>query len=224
MPRDDLDPRALDAIPDPLATRGERPVPPPPVLPPSPARGEVRARRAIALGLAAAWIGGMLSVIELRSEVRAGAPRVVAPAIVWTVLAIVALVTALRRGRRGLGARAGVVTLLAVGVPAAFALAALLLGEPERGSAWGVRGCLGTTLALAAGPLVLAAAALRHAFAAAGAWRGALVGAAAGLLGALLVGLHCPVETRMHLVVAHGLPIALAALAGALAGRTIDRA
>ena len=71
--------------------------------------------------------------------------------------------------------------------------------------------------------LVGAAVVLRHAFLNAPVLRGALVGAACGLVGAISIHSHCPVVSASHVLVAHGLPIvvfgALGAIFGAFRGR-----
>jgi hypothetical protein len=71
---------------------------------------------------------------------------------------------------------------------------------------------------MALGPLVAAALLLRRSFLAAAGWRGAAVGALAGLAGTLGVHAHCPCATVGHLLAAHGPSIAVGAVLGGVFG------
>src|SRR5207248_2506958 len=72
--------------------------------------------------------------------------------------------------------------------------------------------------------LVVVFWALRRAFVTAAHWRGAAIGPACGLGGSLMLNLHCGNPYGGHLALAHGLPVLLGAVLGALAGTRISRA
>jgi hypothetical protein len=82
-----------------------------------------------------------------------------------------------------------------------------------------VRGCLGVGSLMAAGPLVAAAIGLEHAFVTAPGWRGAAVGALAGLAGAIGLHAHCAVPVFGHLLFGHAPVIVVGAVVGAVVGR-----
>jgi hypothetical protein len=74
--------------------------------------------------------------------------------------------------------------------------------------------CMVVTSVLLAVPFVLGALSLRHAFPTGARGRAASLGVAAGLLGAAVIRLHCPRDDAFHVMLGHGLPIALAGLVG----------
>ena len=76
--------------------------------------------------------------------------------------------------------------------------------------------CLDITLSWAAAPLLLVALSLRRAFATQAVGRSGLVGGALGLLSGGAINLHCPNVDPLHLIAGHGVPVAVAALLGAL--------
>jgi hypothetical protein len=77
---------------------------------------------------------------------------------------------------------------------------------------------------IAAGPLAAAAFFLRGAFLSAPGWRGAAVGALAGLAGSIGIHAHCPCQGITHLLFAHGTVIVAGAAAGGALGRIGGRA
>lgn len=221
---DDL--AAFDAIPDPAAPVAARPPPAAPAAPrePSPTRAERRVRALAALALALAWIGALAWVMGLRPDL--GAPFVAAQIGIWSLAAVVALVVALRRGARGLPASVRFAQAVVAAVPLVF-LATALRGEGPAagGTDWAtLRGCSTLAILFAVVPLALAAFVLRRSFASAPGWRGAAFGAVCGLGGAIGVHAHCPAAADAHVVVAHGLPIAVGVIAGALLGAWRGRA
>jgi hypothetical protein len=140
-------------------------------------------------------------------------------------LTLSAMLIALGRGERGLGA--GVVALSLVGALVTPVYAVLTLADPlevSRAAAaslanlspWGLR-CL--TVSAAVGLLVLLAftAALRRSAPVASRLRGAAVGAAAGAWAGLSVFVFCPAVELRHLLVGHVLPIAVFTLVGLMA-------
>jgi hypothetical protein len=72
--------------------------------------------------------------------------------------------------------------------------------------------------------MALAMMALRRSFVAGAAWRGALVGAACGFVAAFVLTLHCASPFGGHVVLAHGVPIGVAAAVGAFFGIRVGRA
>jgi len=197
---------------------------------PSPTRAQVQSRRLAAAALAVVWAAAMAGVLGVRPDAAAlpGSYLLfwcVAPAL----LAFAGMIVLSRAGRSGLGLTLGVVAALAVASPGALALLALGLPTPPAAVAGPgfVRGlvvCLDMTLVGALPPLVLAVAVLRRAFPSAAGWRGALVGATAGLLSATAMNVHCPLVDPMHMLLGHALPIALAAGLGAVLAHRFLRA
>jgi hypothetical protein len=196
----------------------------------SPTRAEVRSRRLAGAALAVGWAAAMAGVLGVRPDA-AQLPGTylvlwcVAPAL----LAFAGMIVLSRSGRSGLGVRLGLVAALAVALPGALAVVALGLPTPPAAVAGPsfVRGlvvCLDMTLVGALPPLVLAVVVLRRAFPSAARWRGALVGAVAGLLSATAMNVHCPLVDPMHMLVGHAVPIVLAAGLGALLAHRFLRA
>ena len=77
---------------------------------------------------------------------------------------------------------------------------------------------------MTAGPLLAAGVGLDRAFISAPGWRGATVGALAGLAGAIGLHAHCGVPVFGHLLFGHAPVILVGALIGALLGRRHWRA
>jgi hypothetical protein len=210
----------LGDIPDPAAGVT------PPVIPAStpPAAASLtradRQRRALAaLAFTALWVAGASVTVGLRPDV--GSPHVLAAAITWLAAGALMLGLVLRPRTRGLPAGIRVVQHALWAVPAVYVVVAAIIAEPTAPSfSWDCAGkCLAMSAAIALGALLAAAAVLRRTFLAAAGWRGAVVGALAGLAGSIGVHVHCPMETFDHLLAAHGAPIFLFALAGAVLGR-----
>lgn len=213
----------LAEIPDPAAALADRPGPEP-VVPAerSPSRRERRLRIAAGAGLAIAW----LALVASEAGLHLGSPTTVRQLALWAVAGAIALALTVRWSRRR---PAGVSTLRAVvaGVFTAFVAGALM--SPSTGSetplAWAsTQPCASLALLFAAGPLVAAGVLARRAFVSAPAWRGAALGAVCGLAGSLGVHAHCPLSSAGHVIVAHGLSIALGAGLGAAFGATRGRA
>lgn len=199
-----------------------------PALVVAPERAAVRKRRLAALAASVAWVGTHLAVYGIRSDFdRVSLLYVVAQVLLPFVLAFASLLIALAPGRLGLGAKVWLIGALALLGPATFCLIALGAPAPYvvpagAGSLIGVLVCFDITVAWAAVPLLLAVLSLRGAFAASSGLRSALVGAAAGLFAGATMNLHCPNVSSLHVLLGHGLPVVLAAAAGAafLAFRT----
>jgi hypothetical protein len=77
--------------------------------------------------------------------------------------------------------------------------------------------CLDLTLAWVGVPLAAAAFSLQRAFPTAAGWKSALVGAACGLFCGATMNLHCPNVDPSHVSLAHGVPVLIASVVGALA-------
>jgi hypothetical protein len=126
----------------------------------------------------------------------------------------------LTRGGSGFGAP---VTILAISTGLAVpAYAALVLVFPVHAadpstlvglSPWGAR-CLVVAALMGATVLGTLSAALRHAVPVANRWRGAAVGAAAGLWSGFAVFVFCPASELYHLLIGHVMPIVAFMLLG----------
>jgi len=192
---------------------------------PSPTRAQTRRRAAIALaaGAAAALLG--VPVFGVETTLRPHA-LVVTTVVGWGLIALAYTLAALARGRAMLGLpRAALVTLAIAAAPLLFGWAVMwthVFGASEitTGSPVHFR-CFAATLLLAAGPFIAFAAVRRgtdpvHPIA-----TGALLGAAAGAWGSVMIDLHCPVSTTAHIAFGHVLPALALAIAGAAIGARI---
>ena len=190
----------------------------------APTRGAVIRRRRLALGATAAWALLYLVTLGIRPELSslalwyAGALLALPIALCWLTLAVAA-----RMGDDSLGLRVQVAAPVALLVPAGFLALALVLPMPHDtqvvSALWpGALRCFELTLVGAAPPLLFAAIAFRRSFPASARYRGALLGAACGLLASSVMNLHCPVLDPMHLVIGHVVPVVLVILLCALTG------
>ncbi len=135
------------------------------------------------------------------------------------------LALVLRRGARGLPGGVRIVQHAVWIVPAAYVLGMVLVARGDGPVTWAsVRGCLCLSTLIAVGPLTAAALFLRGSFLSAAGWRGAAVGALAGLAGSIGIHAHCPVQDLGHLLAAHGTAIVVGAAAGGALGRLGGRA
>jgi hypothetical protein len=211
----------IERIPDPAASITDQPAPPAaPPAEPSPTRAD---RQRLARGAAAAacaWVAAGVATFGVRHDI--ATPLVIAPLAAWSLTVALGLAVVLRPRARGLPAPVRVVQHALWVVPAVYAAGVLLVGAPISGPpvAWAtLRGCMAIAHLLAIGPLAAAALLLRRSFFSASAWRGAAVGALAGLGGSLGVHAHCPVPALDHLLMAHGPSILVGAALGAFFGR-----
>jgi hypothetical protein len=210
----------LSEIPDPAAAANHAAPLAPRCLPEAPTRRLVRRRRIAALIAGFAWLGAHLAVYGVRTDLRGLPPAYLVAQILLPVsLATGSLVVALGSGRLGLGVKIGLVSTLAVLGPVSFCV--LALGAPvpraaEPGTWVDTLLCFDITALWTAVPLLGAALVLPGAFAAGARWRSALVGAAIGLFAGATMNLHCPNVDPSHMLLGHGLAVALAAVLGAL--------
>ena len=221
--KQDADVRLFEAIPDPCADSKTQP--PTPMRLPSvaaPSRARVRRRRVLALTTSLAWILTHLAVYGIRTD-WSDLPLsyVAAQVLVPMLLAAVSLGVALGKGRHGLGLDARWLWLMAVLGPAAFWAAAFGVPKPYAAGAdpsfWvSLFVCLDLTFAWVAVPLVAAGLTLQRAFPSAATWKSALVGGAAGLFCGATMNLHCPSVDSAHVGLAHGIPVLIASLLGAV--------
>ena len=223
MSLDPLSLERLDEIPDPL---GQVAAAVPPAKVPS-ERAATRAERRIhawvAVGFALAWLSAAALVFGLRADLTS--PSVLVPIAAWLAGGAGILALLLRPRERGLPAGVRAVQHAVWVVPVAYAAGCALVAVPAEGPlTWAsLRGCLAISTLTALGPLTAAALFLRGSFLSAPGWRGAAVGALAGLAGSIGAHAHCPVQTMGHLLAAHGAAIAVGAAAGAALGRAGGR-
>ncbi len=195
---------------------------------PAPTRAEVRRNVAwmIAIGF-----GGLSAVFFALGGVRAGRRPdglVLATAIGWGLVAVLATVFAVGRGRSMLSRPRVWLVLLAVLTPVALFASALLVRDaawPEAASFGTTRTgdirCFLSTAAFAAGPLLAFLLVRRQSDPVHPRASAAALGAAAGAWAGLMIHLHCDVQETVHLGAAHVLPVVLAAALGALVGNKI---
>jgi len=215
----------LNQIPDPVSDAGSRgvarPLPTPGGNPPT--REASRRRRMVAVGVSLAWLCAHLLVYGVRQDFgQLPAGYIAAQVVLPIAFGACCLLVALAPGKLGLGLGVGLVGAMAVLGPLSYWVLALGLPAPHPPVAgkltfWlGSLLCLDITLSWAAAPLLLVALATRRAFPTQAVGRSALLGAALGLLSGGAINLHCPNVNPWHLVAGHGVPVAAAALVGAL--------
>jgi hypothetical protein len=176
------------------------------------------------------WAVAMLVYWGLR-DLSADASLVGSQVIAWSALAGLALLLALGRGARGLGERLDFARWLSVAAPLTFMVASLFLAWLSQGTGFGALGSLASGLRcfalgmLVAVPMVAVLAwSVRRSFPTGARSRGAVLGAACGVGAAVVLTLHCASPFGGHVALAHGLPILLATVLGALAGEAWGRA
>lgn len=209
------------SIPDPVREPSSRPLPAPPPTPdePSPTRDQSARRRAVAVLAAVIWIAAVVAFgLGFRPDLLR--PEVLVQLSLWTIAVPLGLSVALRP--RASGWPPGVIALRValVGIAVAFVGLALwpVPGVSAPLTAGSVGVCLSLALVLAVPPLAFAIFVLHRAFLNAPALRGAVVGAVCGLAGSVGIHSHCPVVTTGHVLLAHGLPVLVLGVAGALFG------
>ncbi len=212
---------ALSEIPDPAAAIAARraPAPPPPPASTSPTRAERQNRIRFAAALAIAWIGAVVARFGLRDDLVA--PGVLGLLVLWCALAAAGLALAFWPRGRGLPPGIRAVQIALAAIPAIWIASAIAksAAAPEVALTLRTAGaCMTIANAMALGPLIVVALLIRGSFTSAPALRGAAVGAVAGVLGAVGIHAHCPIEAASHVVVAHGAPLVAGALAGAVLG------
>ncbi|MFO0593160.1 MAG: NrsF family protein [Polyangiaceae bacterium] len=221
----DLD---LDAIPDPLtdADLGAIPVPPPlAITEPSPTRAATSRRRLVVVIASAIWVASIAVLyLGLRSDLHN--PPVLLQLGGFTIALPIGLAAALRPRADGLPMRVAAARVVGVAIVLVFVVLALwpVAGMEVPLAPRTVLPCLSFALAMAVAPLAGAAVVLRGAFVSAAGLRGALVGAACGLAGAIGIHAHCPLVTSSHVLIAHGSPVLLLAALGAWIGLRRGRA
>ncbi|MEZ4299035.1 MAG: NrsF family protein [Polyangiaceae bacterium] len=232
----DFDLSRLDEIPDFVAAPAPpraAPAPRPAAGLAGPARDALRKQRALAVTAAVVWLVAQVATLGLRTDldklgkvyplVQIGGPA---------LLAAAALALAAWPSRDGLGASSRTLGAVAWGAIAALAAATIVLPlpfdyTPPPGSIptvpWALV-CADIVLVMGALPLAIFAAAWRRSFPAASSARTAALGAAAGLGAVTSMHLHCENIFAYHVVVAHMIPAALLAAAGAFVLHRITRA
>jgi hypothetical protein len=216
----DFDLEKLNEIPDPYESVAAS-CPPPKLAAGGPTHGRLeRRRRGLVLlvcGALGAWI------------VRVGvAPRPLMPAwfvalalVLPTVVAVLAYLGATRPGRLGLGwpvrslaaALAAAIVLFAVSALAAPAPALRLFTLQS------TLACALTATVLGALPFAAGFFVFRRTLAGSAWLRMTLFGVGCGLVGAVLVRLHCPNDSIPHVLVGHGAALLAYGLLGARVGR-----
>jgi len=215
-----FDLQKLNEIPDPYETAVEsRPAP---TLPSGgPTRGRLERRRRGAVLLVCVALGAWI--------VRVGvAPRPAMPAwfvalafVLPTAIAVLGYVGATLPGRLGLGWPVRSLAAALAGVVVLFALSALGAPEPAL-RAFTLRStlaCAVTATMLGALPFTAGFFVFRRTLAGSAWLRMALFGVTCGLVGAVLVRLHCPNDSIPHVWVGHGAALLAYGLLGAKVGR-----
>jgi hypothetical protein len=232
MAPDDRFAEAWNDIPDPIASRETEPARPmPPPQAPSPTRGAAKSRRMLVLAAALVWPLILRLGFGLRPDIQERLSFVLGQAALFAVLLVAVLLIAILPGRRGLGGPVARIRLAAMVAPIFFVVVGLFwlpAGAPgsfgEMGPWAAVIACASLGLLVALPILLIALWALERAFPSASAWRGAALGAAVGLVGSIALTAHCPSQFGGHVALAHGLPIIVAALLGAVLGSKVARA
>lgn len=211
----------IGSIPDPAKRRG---VPQAPAQLPaerSMTRTERRRRELALAALAVLWIVLPLARMGFRGDVTSW--PVLLQIGVWTLVLVAAIAAALRPDPRGVPRSLRTVQIAALAVSVAFGALALAFGDGGPTTAAELAPCLLISLAMSVGPLVFATLAMQRTLLAAPVWRGAAVGAACGLAGSIGIQAHCPSQVTMHVLLAHGAPVAVGAILGAILGATRGR-
>jgi hypothetical protein len=216
-------------IPDPLASPSA--VAPRSVEPPrsaSPTRAAMKMRRAVALVALAAWSGMVLFHWGVRPEISERSSFVAGQVIMFAALLVSAGLIAISPGRRGLGGPVWRSRIAAVGAPVAFMLIGLAWLPSDSPGSFGDLGpgaavgpCLLIGLLVVVPILLVALWALRRTFPSAAGWRAAALGAAVGLVGSLVLTMHCGSPFGGHVALAHGLPIIIAVVGAAFASKAM---
>jgi len=232
----DRNPTSFDDIPDPLAGAGvdlsrawDGGSPPAAPVVAGPTRAEVRRRRLLAAAVGLGWLALHVAVLGVRADLdRLGVPYVAAQVVLPALLVTVTLGLALRPGRDGLGT--GVSLLRWAGILGLAVVLAVALFFPPPFASAATPGlgafcksaliCADIVAMMGVVPLVLAAVALRGAFASAAAERTLAAAAACGLASVSAMHLHCGNIAPMHVALGHVLPaLVLTAIAVALVPR-----
>ena len=194
--------------------------------------GPVRTRRpgltlVLLLLSSLAWAGVGLLASRLRPDFHAMSPAWLASlASIWMVAFVAPFWWLVMPPRSAVlpAVHRAVVPMIVGGLLLAALLAAALFGWPmgvilpaER-VVVGAAACFAIGSVVAVAPLVLAAFALRKVLPVGAGRAGAICGAAAGALGAVMLELHCPAG-GLHPLVAHGACV----LAGSALGATLFR-
>ncbi len=213
---------------------------PPPAPPPSAAlrqlvqtAGAVKLRRP--LREAAALTGSAALIVALHTLINGVRPNLAAMpapwftsvAFGWAVAAVAGLLLPLLPARGSVLPDAARIAWAALVIPAGAVLLATALNvdDPPLSRAipaaqqlvYSAR-CLLSGLYVAAIPWALASAMLRRAAPLASpAWAGAALGAGAGALGSLVLHLHCPLASPLHVLTGHAASVLVAAVVGAVA-------
>ena len=232
MAADRKDQHLADAwsdIPDPLL--GSAPPPSAPMKPPTSTtatRSQVRAQRFVFLGAALFW-PAIVFVYYGGGWRGEGVDFVAAQFILWSTFLVFAGWVALSAGTRGIGRPIPWLRIAAVGAPLAFVVLALFWlppnGKPlgDVGPPAMLEGCFRIGLTVAVPMVLLAVWAVRRSFPAGAGWRGAALGAGAGLGGVVVLVHLCGSPYGGHIALAHGLPLVIATLVGAFGGARLGR-
>jgi len=214
-------------IPDPLvpsSAAATRSVEPPRDA--SPTRAAMKSRRAVALAAMVAWSAVVLLRWGFRPQIASS--FVVGPAILFAVLLVSAGLIAISPGRRGLGGPVSRAQMAALGAPIAFMLIGLFWLPPDSPGSFGdigpgaaIGACLSIGLLVVVPILLVALWALQRTFPSGAGWRAAALGAAVGLVGSLVLTMHCGSPFGGHVALAHGLPIVIAAVGAAFASKVM---
>lgn len=217
----DLLPPSLEGGPLPVAPSGGA----------SPTRRQLGRRRALALVAASSWPLALLVFWGLRQRGSASMGFMTAQSAMWIALLAIAAWVAFSKGRRGLGRPIRSLEAVVLGGLVLFLLVALLWLPAGAATSFGEIGpasllapCVSLGLFAALPMLLIAAWPMRRTLVSGAAWRGALLGAAAGFGAVFVLTLHCGSTYGGHVALAHGAPLLVATLAGAALGARLGRA
>jgi hypothetical protein len=212
----------LARIPDPFAREARNALPAPAPRPSGASSSRPR-RRALYVAAASGAVlyeAVGLAYFKIRPDLGTASTALVSLELALPfAVALAVLVAVARRGNLGLGEPTAKLGAWLFGAPLVFAVATLAIfphAQVDAGFWSRAENCFLVTACLGAGPLTLAALALRNTFAAAAGWRTAAVGVVCGALAASTIALVCPQSAALHVLIGHGAIVLVMGLVGAM--------
>lgn len=193
----------------------------------APTRKETRQRGWLLLAIAVAAAVGIFAHFGGIRTYDRPTPLLVWTCLGWSVATSVAAAFAVARGRSALGRSTASLVILVAAMPLvllAWKIGVTLPFGPDMRTPWAGRlgfRCLGLSVAMAAPLLAALLVMRRRSDPVHPAVTGAALGITAGVAAGTLVDLWCPVAYVPHLLLGHILPLVIAAVLGAWAGRRL---